>query len=360
MQINRTNVAHYLIARDLLDRERLVDGQFMAVEADSRNVNLKVTQGERPGFFLKQVRTPDAQSIGTLQREATCLYLAASDPNWRNLSSVVPRFRHYDNARNLLVSELMPGSENVAEYHARQSAFPPEIAAGLGRALAVVHGPVPTQEMLSRIPGAQGAAPWVLTAHRTRPQFPISNGRGRDSVQAALERFPALHGALEELRGEWTPSRLVHGDIKWENCVLSTASDGVSLEVRLVDWELADVGDPAWDTGSMIQAYLTPWIRSASEQQPFGTIGQVELPAVRRPIAAFWDAYADGLRMDAENRRSGLARAMRFAAARLVQAAYESSLVAGDLMPAAIAQLQVSANILADPERAVRDLAVVR
>ena len=110
---------------------------------------------------------------------------------------------------------------------------------------------------------------------------------------------------------EWHVAALVHRDVKWANCIAHPPPGGARpTRIRLVDWEMAGWGDPAFDVGSALSDYAAFALGHGPD-------------AVGAAPAAFWAAYvrARGLGEPAAARL--LERAVRFAGARLVQRAYE-------------------------------------
>ena len=56
--------------------------------------------------------------------------------------------------------------------------------------------------------------------------------------------------------------------MKLENCLApSRAADGES-GVVIIDWELADIGDPFWDAGGLVQSYYNQWLYSIQPGGP--------------------------------------------------------------------------------------------
>src|SRR5215831_10150500 len=125
MILTRYNLADYLLERGLLSFESIVDGDLMVVEAARRNRNFKVIRKNQPGYFVKQIKEWEPQSIATLQCEATCYWLAQNDPRLSatDLVQLMPRYYFYDASRHALVTELLPEGENLSEYHRRLAKF---------------------------------------------------------------------------------------------------------------------------------------------------------------------------------------------------------------------------------------------
>ncbi len=127
MVITTNNICYYLLDRKLIDAASVVEGDFVAVETSRRNRNIKIMRKRRPGFFVKQIQNWDPQSVATLQCEATCYWLAQSDPEMAPLSTLMPKYYLYDPSRHILITELLAEGENLSEYHRRLNEFPVEI-----------------------------------------------------------------------------------------------------------------------------------------------------------------------------------------------------------------------------------------
>ena len=140
----------------------------------------------------------------------------------------------------------------------------------------------------------------------------------------------------------------------------ASVGDG-ELKLRLIDWELADFGDPLWDAGAVFQSYLSFWVFSMpaaagvpaeqlvqSAQYPLGKM----LPAVR----AFWKTYTQTRGLDDAEARAALELSVSYGAARMIQTAYECMFYAPQITASALYLLQLSLNILKSPKEAVSNL----
>ena len=142
---------------------------------------------------------------------------------------------------------------------------------------------------------------------------------------------------------------------------LASALRDAGMDFRIVDWEMADFGDAAWDVGAVLQSFLSVWIMSmpiASGVPPEAYVSMAAQPldAMRPVLKSFWEAYSKTRKFGKDQSNGELERCMRFAAARLVWSAIEQRLYVSQIDPAASALLQVSLNVLKDPARAVREL----
>lgn len=362
MLLNSDSVVHYLLQRGLLSFDSVVDGDLMVVEAPRRNRNFKVTRQRQPGVFVKQVQEWDPQAIATVQREAWCYSLAKTLPELASLKEMLPEFHTYDQQRNVLVLELLSGFESLAEYHIRLGKFPVEIAVALADILGTYHRQ--TRDKLQNLPQAAifpRMAPWILSIHQQQPGWFQSLSAANSQLLGIVKKYDQFATALDQLRAQWSFTSLVHGDIKWDNCLIQPASDGGKLKIKVIDWELADLGDPLWDVGAILQSYLCHWILSMPIWQgarPEEVIARAPYPleALQSPINAFWNRYKEVAQIPADQRKDALARSISYGATRMIQSAYEALSFAAQINANALYLLQVSMNILLDINEATREL----
>jgi hypothetical protein len=261
----------------------------------------------------------------------------------------------------LLIIELLPGAETLAEYFVREKAFPTEVGGMLGQALGLYHShstATTSDETLRVLFPRQ--LPIVLKLRRGGLAALSQFGRIGQAISSVIEQNPELITLLDTLGDEWRFDSLIHGDLKWDNVLVFPAAAG-KRDFRVVDWEMADFGDPAWDVGAVLQSFLMVWILSmpiASGVPPEHYVGMASNPIepMRPVMCAFLDAYAATRGLGESERKPALERSMRFAAARLVWSAAEQRVHDSQLDPGGMALLQVSFNILKDPGQAIADL----
>jgi thiamine kinase-like enzyme len=353
--LNKNDLVHYLLERGLLDYRAVVDGDVMVVEGARRHHNYSVIRRNGPGLFVKQMQPDQAYSAQTLQKEAACYVMMEGDPALAPIQALMPRFRAYDPDRHILVMDLINGGENLTELHRRMNAFPAEIAQRVGELLALYHD-VSSRELLPRANTAifQGQPPWILSFH-LMPRGSMQNlSAANGQFMSILQSYPDFGQALDRIRAGWRRDVLVHGDMKFDNVVVR--SDDQSMHV--VDWELADVGDSAWDVASILQAYLSWWIATlqhvpSNEQSD---VAQYPLETIQPAIRTFWDAYVSSRRLTERDADAELERAVSYAGARMLQSVYESMAWSQALTAQAVWQVQACMNILKEPRAAATDL----
>jgi aminoglycoside phosphotransferase (APT) family kinase protein len=298
--LEQHEVADYLVARGLVARRSIVDGTLRIADATSRNRNFRVSGADGESYLLKQGIVAD--SVESLANEVA-LYrrLAAAGAT---IAAAIPQLHGYDAARGVLILEWIVGGEDLYRHHAERARPSVALARGLGRVLAALHAIAPDDQELRRDP------PWVLSLHR--PRLDALRYLSAPSVELikAIQHDTPFACALDELREAWRVEALVHRDVKWANCIVAPPA-----AIRLVDWEMAGWGDPALDVGSALGEFLG-W-RRRSDGDALGA---------RDPApGALWRAYRVARGLDADAASELLVRAVRYAAVRLVQSAYEKT-----------------------------------
>src|SRR5215471_18840412 len=357
MHLTAANLVHFLMGHGLVGASEVVAGKVAIIDASRRNRNFKVVRNGGTGLFVKQMRDMQTDAMLTLKREAACYELARDDAS---LSRLMPRLVRYDGSRHVIVVDLLPEAESLLNYHARHRTFPIEIGRMLGEGLGLYHtgaGALIENEKLKQLLARQ--VPLILNLRQGGHAMLNRFGRVGPALSALLQQHKDFEALLDSLGAEWRFDSLVHGDMKWDNVLIYPAAGG--FDFRIVDWEMADFGDAAWDVGAVLQSFLATWIMSmpiASGLPPQAYVSMAAQPleAMRPVLGAFWEAYARTRKFTNDQSKSELERCMRFGAARLVWAAIEQRLYVSQLDPAASALLQVSLNVLKDPPRAVREL----
>jgi aminoglycoside phosphotransferase (APT) family kinase protein len=350
--IEQHDVARYMLERSLLDPAAVLDGELAIHDASSRNRNYRVEYRGGPSYLIKQPVADDG--IWTVANEAGIYHRLADGAD--SMAPYLPRFYGYDPDERVLVLELLQDAEDLRRFHMRTGDFAVGPAALVGSALGVLHRTTETRPDAD----VSDSAAWILSVHRPDARL------FRDVSAAGLELIRVIQGAvgfpaaLDRLREQWLPVTLVHGDVKWDNCLRTTRDDG-NEEVRLIDWESASLGDPGWDIGSALSQYLSFWLFSipvtgVQPPEQFPKLARYPLDEMKPALAACWQAYVRARRLDDASTAHELIRAVRFAGARLIQTAFEASQMMQQLTSSTVLHLQLAFNILERPDAAAGQL----
>jgi hypothetical protein len=335
-------IVHYLLGRGWLEVGDLFAGAVVLVPMGRLNSTFKLYRHGAPHLFFKQAAPrPDPAASG-IAREAAFLSAAAAHPP---LAGFVPRLLEHDAARGIVLLELYPADD--------ASLLPPlDGMAGLGRALAALH-----RHGGALQPAVEGFTPrfthWALQVHR-RPLMRHQNA-GQKELYGLLLRTPELVDALSAFEPLWEFDGLMHGDAKWDNCVYTPAQGADAARVRLADWESVRPGDFAWDVAGVFQDLWIRWIASmplAASSAPEPDTAEIPLESVAAAARAFWDAYRADAGIGGADAERCIDKAVRFAAARMVQTASEQSGELGYVGYSPLALMQFAHNLALRPDEA--------
>jgi hypothetical protein len=356
--LTAANVVAYLRTQGLCASESEMEAQWQVSECSSRNRNFAVSRSDDgQGFFVKQLRVQGQESFRMMQREATIYRLAQHDSDFEVLMELTPRFFRFDTDSKVIILGLVNG-QSLMQSQQRLQKFAAEFGLGLGYALAVLH--LRVGRRMSASPPRNifgGEAPGIFTAHRGGPLVRWL-GAGQMRLIEQVGEHMQLSQGLDELASSWRYETLMHGDIKFENAVIpaetrtrASFSTNAYSPIKLVDWELADFGEPCWDVGSVFQAYLSLSLRAArahrgvplSERLKHSTM---PVDTMRQAIKAFWQCYCQESDLDESSRRALLARSLRCASARLIQMALEVMHGQAQPTPMALSLFEVSVELM--------------
>jgi hypothetical protein len=249
MELTLRDVPAYLVRIRLATAREIVspplDARPFVLDYARRNRNFKVVFPDRPGLLVKQPMSPrSARAQREIALEARLLRAFAREPRFDALRPWVPQLVRHDRSSHVLATRLVHPSTTLQRYHERQAppAIPVASSRTVGTILAILHA-----QRAPRGTPAQQPAVWRLSGRLAR--LAAKHGPRAVALLRRLRQAP-YRRELPRLREAWErEARLVHGDARAENFLLASGDGprGDLLNVRLVDWELARRGDPAWD-----------------------------------------------------------------------------------------------------------------
>jgi Ser/Thr protein kinase RdoA (MazF antagonist) len=360
--LNVDTAVPYLLEHGLIDAEWIVDGDLTVGCAARRNRNLRVEGPSGHGYLIKQaVDTSPARRL-LLDNEVAFLEFCRGDASLAAAAKHLPTIMFCDRDHSVHAMKLIAGAKTLQSHYREHNAgaFPLTASRALGRALGTLHsalrlsrhGTSPRWAWLpSQLPGA-------LQYQRPSPSaLAILSTAGARALRI-LHEHTELEDRLGRLRSLWQADSVIHGDIKFDNILVRSAGkdpDAGLVNVWIVDWESARVGDPAWDVAGALNDYLIFWTASMPISPTLTAEEMVDqarypLEILRGAIRAFWEGYQRGVELDGADADRVLRRAVLYSAARLVQTAYELSASEDEIPAQAVILLQLSANLLAQPE----------
>jgi thiamine kinase-like enzyme len=166
---------------------------------------------------------------------------------------------------------------------------------------------------------------------------------------------------LNDLQHVWRNDAFIHFDAKWDNCiVLEPSAPEYTRGLRIIDWELAGLGDACWDIGSVFADYLSLWRSSVlllDDRTEYPLIDvQCRLGRMQPAMNAFWKTYITYMQHEPTVANDLLMRTARFTAVRLLQIAVERAQVLPEITNNIVGSVQLSLNILQRPIEAIMHL----
>lgn len=353
------NLVRYLVGKGMLTREEVVDGGLALTMSRSRNRFVMLKRRSGASYFIKQAIETEPGTRETIAREAEIYRGAFGDDRLLPLRELLPQFRLHDSEQGILINDLIPDGETIAAVHSRLGVCPVDLAERLGAALAAYHS-------IRFVEGAPQAGlfpqqePWILKLHAERNLGGMRRSPAASELVDLLLAAPRAGALLAELRAGWKRDTLIHTDMRWENCLLAPRNQPLALRrLYVIDWELADIGDAAWDVGSMLQSYLAFWIASMPKQadpEAMHAGAKVPLAEIQPAIGAFWGSYIAVSEAYRDEAAQFLDRCVRLLAARMMVTAFERCAWASQMDPAALVLVQTALNILERLEPVAVDL----
>jgi thiamine kinase-like enzyme len=335
--------------KGFLSVNQLVDGNFRVDTSDSRNKNFIINKDFDNAYFIKHVRQFDGEKTSTLRTEATCYWLANNDDHYVTLKSFLPAYYTFDYINYILVLGYEKENISLYDFYQQKGIAFDSIADKLGVLLSSYHKEQSTGVENEAKKFFKRQKPWVFSLGDAERfvKSPTNQKAQQQVIKLVLEnkQYNQLIRGLEE---QWVYTSLIHNDIKFQNLLINSHyNEGNDPAIKLIDWELADIGDPCWDVAALFQSYLTLWVmyETANKQGQDFSLSRVQ-PFIR----AFWHAYVQGIGMDKSVADEQLLKSIHFCALKLIHSSLETTTGAENLSPYGAKLLQLSFNILRSPK----------
>lgn len=360
MFLTATNLYSYLEDVGLASPLDMTGGELTIFEVGRRNRNFRVCRRSAPSLFVKQVPAFFPETQLSFLREAACAQLASQAEAVPTLAMVMPKLVRYDPKHQVLVHELIPDARSIADL----LLFPTGVAADLMRAVAAtiarIHAETAVPGALGAIAGSMtGEPPWVFEIPQKGEILMPNMSAACREIVAWIRARPDMSGSLAAIGARWRRACLIHGDFKWDNILVVPASGG-AREIRFVDWELANAGDPLWDVAGIMGGLLQIWLLGKpvggdSIPSPVVT-GAVPIDVVRSAASGFWQAYLTGMGLPPQAPREAHLQLAWLTGARMVLMAFELAQRQEDLPREAGTSLELAQSFLSEPEQSLAGL----
>jgi thiamine kinase-like enzyme len=342
---------------------------------NAKNFNLAIEFSDGRHLLIKQERYPDRENAGREFWTAWQMQrLVKHFPDFgEKISGFLPNLLHFDSENSILVVEYLSDHRDLSDYYTQEHQFPMAIASSIGRLLATIHSQtfqhIEYQQFLRPVAAEpsdsqdKGYADEIVDRlSRITPQ--ILRIMPQECLQffKLYQRFPSLSQAIVELRTAIMPSCLVHNDLKINNILLDLNwQQSGSKIIRLIDWENANWGDPAFDLGCIFGSYLEIWLNGLSISNALSIneslqLATTPLELLQPSLSALKNSYLESFPAIIDARPDYLDRAIQFAGLSLIQRVeinVDEQRVFGNR---GIVILQVAKQLICTPQLAMNTL----
>ncbi len=359
MRLTLHNLAHFLVDKGFLHPEHLVNGSYKVSQRQSRNSIFQVFLGDQPsGLFVKQLLSLDPQNAYLMQKDATAHCIIHQTDLLPQMRGFVPKYYGYEPGNHVFVTEFFSSATSVHELITQRKSLDNEELNQMAFILASLHKDLSDQvEQTPALEFFNRQAPWMMLFGDQDHPLIKSSGQSMGAVSQLIRQQPEFTQLLEELRYEWSGDYLVHGDIKLVNFI--RVADNGTESLKLIDWEISDLGDPLWDVAGLLQSLITLWVFSQNpnpmlQNQPQAGMEFLTWEKVLSSSQGFWQAYLKGRSLynpdNTLNTAESRHKLIRFTAARMMQTACEANMHTADIQPHSNKILQIVTQIINTPD----------
>lgn len=349
--INIDNVIEYLLHNKLMNSKSIVDNDLEIYDVSRKNRNIRISFRTGSGLLLKQANPYDISSYVTIKRESLLYAIIQTENEFACLADIAPRIHDYDEKNNIMVTDYVPGySWNKYISQELNMKLEPDMVASLANAVGTFHH---TFENVLKVKRDLDFLPKTFAFENLLihpgPEIFINLSQANMTLLKIIQRDPKIYDILERLFASWDSRTLIHGDIKFDNIIVTVEKN--TKRHIFTDWEMASIGDPAWDIGSIFQEFIRSWlyilpITGTEEIQQLLEDSKESLQNMQYALRIFWNEYIQVIQKDPQETNELLLKSSKFCAARLIQSAYELLHSQTELNNLATYMVQIGLNMI--------------
>jgi serine/threonine protein kinase len=353
---------------------------------ESKNFNLVVqtsrcdadessdtTSSDRLSFLVKQNRIDrEGKTSGHLITEWLVQELINKFSNLSPIQPLISEVVLFDQDNSILVSVFYDEYISLDSHYETCKSYHPQIAQTMGTNIAQVHRACYKQSQIKKF-----LSQYLLLDRATRyPRFIQRLNNISPSIFAEVapdgldfyklyQRFPSLQQAVIELYDNLHVDCLTHNDLTLDNFIidkdLDFSKESVQIkpeQVKIIDWELIDWGDPAVDLGMLLSQYLGEWLNSlvADPNLDLNTtlrLASCPLEKITPSLKALMEGYLSTFPEIIQDRPDYLRRIVQFAGIGLINRLSHYVEYHYPFNNDALCKLQVAKNLLCSPEEVI-------
>jgi len=343
--LDTDNVFEYLAS---LNYCHVVDRDTSIITVISaKNFNLLISFADGKNLLVKQqIHNVQGKTKGEFSAAWQIQDLVKHFPTLgEKINIFLPELLYYDRDNSILVVKYLANYRDLYSYYTEENKFPIEIARSIGQLLATIHSQTFQQREYQHFLNDSHREMFGISHSSNTVMFQergyaneIINRLGRITPQIfqimpqdclqffkLYQRFPSLSQAIVNLANSITPSCLVHNDLKINNILLDLDWNRIESKIiRLIDWECASWGDPAFDLGSILGSYLEIWLEGLIISSTLSIneslqLANTPLDVLQPSLFTLVRSYLDGFPEIINERPDYIERTIQFAGLCLIQ-----------------------------------------
>lgn len=370
--LNSQNVFEYLTRHNLCIQE---EKDLIEIESKiAKNFNLLLSLCDGRQLLVKQeLHNSQGKTAGEFAYEWRMQKFLEHFPELNPIRLWLPEVLHFNADNSIIIFNYLNNYRDLADFYTKENVFPTAIATAIGTILATIHRATLDRQDYQNFftqnrdqVSVNSSVKWFRSINRIAPE--VFGQVPADGLKffALYQRYDSIGQAIAELTSAFNPCCLVHNDLKpdnillhldWEEAPAKPESSGLSI-VRLIDWELCDWGDPAFDLGHLIGSYLQLWLSSLTVSNTVSIeeslrLAMTPLELLQPSIAALAEAYLKQFPEVLVHRPDFLCRVVQCAGLvliRYIQGMLQYQKAFGNT---GICMLQVSKSLLCRPAQSI-------
>jgi Phosphotransferase enzyme family len=376
ISLDTNNVFEYLAALNYCQNSDQHTSKVTVISA--KNFNVLVSCRDGKNLLVKQeIHNNMGQTKGEFWSAWQMQELINRFPDLgRKIGEFLPELLYFDPENSILIVRYLADCTDIYQYYTNEHKFPVEVARSIGVLLATIHSQTFQQlahkrfwddsQMAARkrshLASSHSAIDLIDRLTRITPQIVQTLPPECWQFFRLYQRFPSLSAAIIELGAAITPSCLVHHDLKLNNILVDLDWERPgSSGIRLIDWERANWGDPAFDLGCILGSYLEIWldglaIGSSLSINESLQLATTPLELLQPSLFTLVQAYLAEFPAITIARPSYLDRAIQFAGLALIQSVEGKIYEERAFDNRGIVILQVAKQLLCTPQAAMNTL----
>lgn len=365
---------------DFLKKSKICSSDFQPVVPiickESKNFNLVVQGNDNNSFLVKQNRVDsEGRTSGNLITEWSVQNLIDRFSELASIQPLISEILKFDRQNSAIVAVFYEDYISLDDFYESRNTYDSRIANMLGVNLATIHQTTYQQqqqrEFLSRyirLKFTRKPPGFIRRLNSISPSIFARTCPDGLTFYKLYQRFPSLNQAVVELYDRLQPVCLTHNDLTLDNFIIDTqidlSSDSATIrpeQLKIIDWEFINWGDPIVDLGTLVSQYLDEWLNSlvADSSLDLNTIlrlASCPLEKIIPSLQAFLQGYLTQFPEILNYRPDFIRRIVQFAGIGILSRLSYYVEYHYHFDNESICKLQVAKNLLCNPQQGIETL----